>query len=179
MHQQSRPICPNVEYRPRDRSVLNRQVHVRRRLVIRASYSIHAHVRVFFLQAYLVFQPFHRQRTVPTIYVSHPMPGQIRWSREVRAYFDVRHSHFRPDFMPHGFLSGNCQRHIYTIKGHPVNKALPFFPLPPRHRVTIRAVIQEKRVSTLASETTFSPTIGNSSGISTAISAYHDTVVRQ
>ena len=98
----------------------------------------------FFLQAYLVFQPFHRQRTVPTIYVSHPMPGQIRRSREVRAYFDVRHSHFRPDFMPHGFLSGNCQRHIYTIKGHPVNKALPFLPLPPRHRVTIRAVIQEK-----------------------------------
>ena len=98
----------------------------------------------FFLQAYLMFQPFHRQRTVPTIYVSHPMPGQIRRSREVRAYFDVRHSHFRPDFMPHGFLSGNCQRHIYTIKGHPVNKTFPFFPLPPRHRVTIRAVIQEK-----------------------------------
>ena len=34
--------------RERDKSVLNRQVHVRRKLVIRASYSIHAHVQVFF-----------------------------------------------------------------------------------------------------------------------------------
>ena len=33
---------------PRDRAVLNRQVHVRQRLAIQASYSIHAHARVFF-----------------------------------------------------------------------------------------------------------------------------------
>ena len=49
-----------------------------------------------------------------------------------------------PNFLPNGFLPGDGQRQVHPLQRHPVNQALPVFPLPPGHGVTEGAVIQEE-----------------------------------
>ena len=101
----------------------------------------------FLLQFLLPVQPLFRQRTVPAIYVCHSMPWQIGRPRKIASYLVVGHTEFLPYIVPHGFLSRNCQWHVDSIEGHPVDEWFPFFPTEEGYRISVSAIIEEKAYS--------------------------------
>ena len=98
----------------------------------------------FLLQGFLSFQPGFGQRPAPAVDVQHPVPGQVGGTGEIAADFFIRKPQLRPDLVPDRFLTGDGQRQVDAVEGHPVDEVLPFLPVPPGHRIAIRAVVQEE-----------------------------------
>ena len=96
------------------------------------------------LQLGLLVEPCHRQRSVPSVDVCHAVPRQIGRACEVGANLAVRHTQLLPYVVPHGFLSGYGERHVYTVECHPVNHALPFLPVEEGHSVSVGAIVEEE-----------------------------------
>ena len=49
-----------------------------------------------------------------------------------------------PDFQPDRLLAALQQWPVDAVHRHPVDKPLPLLPVPPRHRVAVSAVVEEK-----------------------------------
>ena len=68
----------------------------------------------------------------------------MRRSGEVGADFVVGEAETGPYALPYGLLSRNGERHRNAVEGHPVDEPFPILPLPPWHRVSESAVIEEE-----------------------------------
>ena len=98
------------------------------------------------LEFRLAVQPGHRQRAAPVVDVQHPVPRQVRRAGEIGADFLVGQAQLGPDLIPDGLLAGDGEGQVDALQGHPVDEVFPVVPLPPRHGIAERAVVQEKAV---------------------------------
>ena len=96
------------------------------------------------LQGCLALEPLLGQGSAPAVDVRHAVPGQVDGACEIAAHLLIGHAQTGPHVVPHAFLAGDGQRHVDTVEGHPVDEALPVFPLPEGHRVAEGAVVQKK-----------------------------------
>ena len=96
----------------------------------------------FFLSVYILL----RQRAVPAVDVHHPVPRQERRAGEALAGLVGRNAEMLPDLEQDALLAGDVQRHSHAVEGHPVNHMFPLLPAPPRHGVSVGAVVEEESV---------------------------------
>ena len=99
-----------------------------------------------FLKLYLRVYPALGQGTVLSVYVAHTVPGKVGRPCEPGADLIIRKPVMAEDFLPHGFLSGNCQRQINAAQGHPVYEPLPLRPVPPGEFIAEGTVVEEEAV---------------------------------
>ena len=97
-----------------------------------------------FLKTGLGVDPTLRERSHPAVDVHHPLPGEKGRSRKVSADLFVAHSELAPDLLPYGFLAGDGERPVDAVKGHPVDKSLPVFPVPPHQRIAEGTIVKEE-----------------------------------
>ena len=87
--------------------------------------------------------PVLRQRPAMPVEAAHPLERQVRRPGEKRIDLGVRHPEAPAYRLPHRLLPGHRQRLVDAVQRHPVDARLPLRPVPPRHRVAKRAVVEE------------------------------------
>src|SRR6185437_8452642 len=75
--------------------------------------------------------------------VRHPSPREVRWPHQEVSDLLPGESKVAENLSPDGFLSGDREWGIDALQRHPVDHRLPIVPVPPRHRVGKRAVVEE------------------------------------
>ena len=96
------------------------------------------------LQRRLALKPLLGQRAAPAVDVGHAVPRQVGRPGEIVAHLLVGHAQPGPHVIPHRFLPRDGQRQVHAVQRHPVDEAFPVPPLPKRHRVAPRAVVEEE-----------------------------------
>ena len=96
------------------------------------------------LQFFLALNPRHRQRAAKAVEVGHAMPWQMRRTGKIATNLLIGQTVLLPHFIPDSLLTGDSQRHGDAVQRHPVDETFPLLPLPPRHRIAERAVVEEE-----------------------------------
>ncbi len=99
-----------------------------------------------FLQLLLTVYEFLRKRAFPTVYIHHPVPRKERRTGEGLSDVVLTESELLPHFHKHRFFSRDVERLGDAVEGHPVYHPGPLLPAPPRHSVSVGAVVQEEPV---------------------------------
>ena len=94
-----------------------------------------------FLELGLSVYEFLRKRSFPSVDIHHSIPRKERRTGEAFPDFVLLQSEVLPYLHKYGFFAGDVQRLCDAVKRHPVYHPRPLFPSPPRHSVSVGAVV--------------------------------------
>ena len=100
-------------------------------------------VEYLVLELDLRFVPVVVERAVEAVQVAHSVPRQVSCSREEPVDFVRLQTELQPYPFCNGFCCHACQRHVHSVKGHPVDFLRPSVPVPVWCCVSECADIQE------------------------------------
>ena len=96
------------------------------------------------LQLGLSVDPSLGKWSLPTVDIDHALPRKMGRTSKECTYLLIGHAVLAPYLLPYGLLTGDGKGHVDAVERHPVDEALPLFPLPPGHRIAEGAIVQEE-----------------------------------
>ena len=94
------------------------------------------------LQFLLTGIPRQWQRTAPPFEIVHLPPGEEGRTGNKPAHLILGIAQFEEHIAPDALFADDGQWEIHPVEGHPVDLALPALPVPERHGIRERAVVE-------------------------------------